>query len=114
MFIVNGRVGKDKDIGSLSFISNYRGSSLVDYLIGTPKTFMLIEDFSFESKLPESDHLPMTFSLNCSFFSENNRVMHTSKWFDQTKYQWKLENLSDLPTTLSDEKSRPFYDDVNT
>ena len=110
MFILNGRSGRDKDIGSLSFISNYRGTSLVDYLIGTPKTFMLVEDFGFESKLPESDHLPMTFSLNCTFFSESNRITNKSKWYNQTRYQWKPENLSRLNLVLSDEKSKPFYE----
>ena len=62
LFVVNGRSGRDKDIGSLSFISESRGSSLIDYLIASPKTFMMIEDFGFENKLPESDHKPMTFS----------------------------------------------------
>ena len=111
MFIINGRVGRDRGIGSVSFISNYRGTSLVDYLIGTPKTFMLVEDFGFESKLPESDHKPMTFSLNCTFFSESSELTHTSKWFNQMSYQWKPDKLNQISSLLSDEKSKPFYDE---
>ena len=110
MFIVNGRIGRDRGVGSISFISNYRGTSLVDYLIATPKTFMLVKDFGFESKLPDSDHLPMTFSLNCAFFSESNKVLHKSKWCNQIKYQWKPENLGDINLLLSDETSKSFYD----
>ena len=111
LFIINGRIGRDKGIGSVSFISNYRGTSLVDYLIGTPKTFMLVEDFGFESKLPESDHKPMTFSLNCTFFSESNTLTHTSKWSNQMAYQWKPDKLKHIGVLLSDEKSKPYYDD---
>ena len=111
MFIINGRIGRDKGIGSVSFISHYRGASLVDYLIGTPKTFMLVEDFGFESKLPESDHKPMTFSLNCTFFSESNELAYTSKWSNQMAYRWKPEHLSKIGPLLSDEKSKPYYND---
>ena len=47
MYLVNGRKGLDKDVGSISYISDYKGQSLVDYLIACPKTFMLIENFQF-------------------------------------------------------------------
>ena len=104
MFIVNGRSGRDKDVGSLSFISESRGTSLVDYLIASPKTFMMIEDFGFENKLPESDHKPMTFSINCSFFEESNRLSHTSNWHSYKAYQWKPEQLSQLNMSLSKHK----------
>ena len=110
MFVANGRIGRDKGVGSFTFISNYRGASVVDYLVGTPKTLMLIEDFGIESKLPESDHMPMMFTLNCTFFSENNDIVYKSKWYSQMRYHWKPDRLNEIGALLSDEKSKQFYD----
>ena len=111
MFVLNGRSGRDKGVGSVSFISNYRGTSLVDYLIGTPKTFMLVENFGFETKLPESDHIPMTFTLNCSFFqNNNNKTIKKGNWSNHKSYKWNRENLPQLNTLLTDDKSKSFHD----
>ena len=110
MFVVNGRSGRDKDVGSLSFISESRGTSLIDYLVASPKTFMLIEDFGFESKRPESDHKPMTFSINCSFFEESNNLSHTSNWYSYKAYKWKTEELSRLNLALSTYKNENNYE----
>ena len=111
MFIANGRLGRDKGVGSLTFISNNRGTSIVDYLVGTPKTIMLIENFGIETKLPESDHMPITFTLNCTFFSESNELAHKSNWFNQFSYHWKSDRLNEISAFLCDDKSKPFYNE---
>ena len=39
------------------------GSSLIDYIAGTPDLFHWIDTFEMGNKFPESDHLPIIFSL---------------------------------------------------
>ena len=60
--MINGCVGADKGIGAFTLI-NTTGKSVVDYVIYPPQVLPLISKFSIQSELPESDHLPMEFSL---------------------------------------------------
>ena len=65
LVIVNGRLGNDKGIGRATRVMGNH-SSVVDYVIATPKLFEQIRHFEIHDKLPESDHLPMTFSIKCN------------------------------------------------
>ena len=71
LFIANGRVGADKGIGANTHIDT-TGKSVVDYVITIPQVLSLISKFSIQSKLPESDHLPMEFSLRYPTTSDIN------------------------------------------
>ena len=62
MFIVNGRIGKDSGVGSFTR-SDTTGSSVVDYLLCSTLNFNIILDFEVDTKLPESDHLPLVYSI---------------------------------------------------
>ena len=110
MFIVNGRTGQDRNVGSISYISDYKGQSLVDYVLACPKTFMLIENFRFCSKLPESDHIPMAFTLTCGLYQNTlKRSDDRTNWYSNIQYMWKDTDLNKLNMTLTDETSISFY-----
>ena len=61
MFIVNGRIGHDKNIGKFTC----RGASVVDYCMASPTFLQLIEDFevSEHSKLYSDVYTPFTFGI---------------------------------------------------
>ena len=44
MLILNGRAGKDKGVGKLTFC-NHRGSSINDYAICTKNVLKIVDDF---------------------------------------------------------------------
>ena len=102
MFILNGRFGND-DLGYHTRIET-NGCSLVDYVLATPNSHTLIKKFYVDSKLPESDHLPLQLVLKTgtvlNIMQENQTV-----WTPLYKYTWKRENLSKLQSTINDTKS---------
>ena len=61
-FIVNWRKVLDKCIGEYTRIDT-TGKSVVDYLLATPVTYQFIKDFHVHPKLPESDHMPVFFTI---------------------------------------------------
>ena len=60
--IFNGRFGNDKGIGKYTFIGS-RGSSLVDYVMGTQNLFQFIENFDVSEPNILSDHCIVSFSF---------------------------------------------------
>ena len=62
LIILNGRVGRDKGIGKFTRIDT-TGNSVVDYLICRPESARLVSYFNVHQRFPESDHLPVVFSL---------------------------------------------------
>lgn len=55
-YIVNGRIGYDKNRGDFTFI-NDNGCSVIDYFIVSKEMFDLIDNFTVACR-PEKDHLP--------------------------------------------------------
>ena len=68
--IMNGRVGQDREIGRYTFVGN-RGSSLVDYVLGSQEMFNLIKSFEVQEPNILSDHCIVNFSFE--FGSCQNR-----------------------------------------
>ena len=97
LLIVNGRCGDDRGIGGYTRIDTTR-SSIVDYVMANPRLFKSFESFTIHGKLPESDHLPISFSIQCL---PQTKERHTSagiipnEWQPQTKF---LSCESDLTT----------------
>ena len=63
-FIVNGRIGQDKGVGDYTRVDT-TGSSVVNYLLATPPSCTLVRNFCIHTKFPESDHLPISFNIEC-------------------------------------------------
>ena len=64
LLILNGCVGSDKGMGEYTRMDT-TGNSVVDYVINSFKAFPLFGRFAVQTKLPESDHRPVVFCINC-------------------------------------------------
>ena len=105
---MNGRSGHDKDGNFTSIQPN--GNSITDYALCSPGIFGSIEGFKVHNKVPESDHVPITFSIKCNMIAQNITDARTVKWDSAYKYLWDPEGLSKLKGTLSDRQSNSFYE----
>ena len=110
LFIMNGRVGDDRGVGGFTRIDT-TGKSVVDYLLTTPTTFTMIRDFCIHNKVPESDHLPISFSMAYKGESENkSRSEECTTWHSHYKYMWDKSSLENLVPTLKDDISSKYYE----
>ena len=75
--ILNGRNGKDSGTGKFT-CNNYRGSSVVDYVLAEPQLFSVIKSFDIMGPYLYSDHCLLPFDIN--ILQENNRssTIHNS------------------------------------
>ena len=85
MLIVNGRIGNDKGIGASTRVDT-TGSSVVDYVIVTPRLFKEIIGFTIGPKFPESDHLPLAMTLKGKSTNLVHRKQILKDWKPQTKF----------------------------
>ena len=71
---MNGRVGKDKKIGTCTFVGS-RGSSVIDYVLASEDLFNFVKDFEVQDPNILSDHCLIKFSFEFnrqpSLFSEH-------------------------------------------
>ena len=109
MFILNGRFGED-DHGFHTRIDT-TGLSLVDYVLCTPNSHALIQNFYVDDKLPESDHLPLRLVLKVGK-ALDSRVLKEPKtgWSPMYKYSWEKDDLPTLKTKIVDEESLMYKD----
>ena len=110
LFITNGRVGDDWGIGGFTRIDT-TGKSVVDYLLTTPTTFSMIRDFCIHNKVPESDHLPISFSMSYKGEAEKKtRSEEYTTWHSHSKYTWDKSSLENLVPTLKDDISSKYHE----
>ena len=109
ILIFNGRIGKDKGIGDFTR-DDTTGSSVVDYVLGTPKLFSVVCNFDILGKVPESDHRAIAFSLKCK-----SKVAPLSKprentldWGSYYNYNWTHNDLNNLSEIMIDPISDSF------
>ena len=104
LVIVNGRLGNDKGIGRATRVMGNH-SSVVDYVIANPKLFEQIRHFEIHDKLPESDHLPMTFSIKCNGAHSVKDHPGVPNWTLQKRYDWSTPDLDKFKAILNDDIS---------
>ena len=65
LIIMNGRIGKDKKIGSYTRMcnSNTNSGSVIDYALSNCRLYNDVNTFNIGPKLPESDHLPISSTV---------------------------------------------------
>ena len=91
LLILNGRCGADRGIGGYTRIDT-TGPSTVDYVVTTPRLFKVFESLKIHGKVPESDHLLISFSIVSKLSQTNER--HTragiipNEWHPQKKFLW--------------------------
>ena len=108
LLIVNGRLGDDKGIGGFTRIDT-TGSSVVDYVITNPRLFPLITSFAINSKMSESDHLAISFSLGCVpqiTMSRENNDINLKYWQPQKKFHWRESDLTPIRNALTDDEGQ--------
>ena len=100
LIILNGRVHEDKGIGKFTR-TDTTGNSVVEYLISQPESTDLLTYFDVHTKFPESDHLPLVFSLRHRAKSRSEGPVHQSNdWDSVYRYVWSLEDLPNIKETL--------------
>ena len=113
LVIVNGRRGYDKHIGNFTYVDT-AGKSLVDYVVASPNVFRNIENFKLSNKFPESDHLPINFTIATgqqpnTNSEDSNDILHLSCWHDIYKYTWCESDLANLKTLLESDHECEFH-----
>ena len=107
---MNGRLGIDKGVGGYTRMGTDE-SSVIDYVIGSPELFDAMHDFQIGVKIPESNHLPMIFSLMCSI-NEANERWNRVNWDKQWKYKWSEYELPNVKLALCDELSFHYHSKI--
>ena len=77
VYIVNGRVGQDKNVGNYTYIGP-NGCSLIDYILTSREVFESILDFCVDSRT-ESPHLPVWVQLPLKIKRHIERISHLMK-----------------------------------
>ncbi len=109
--MMNGRCGKDKQVGDFTFMG-VSGASVIDYLLASSTLFEHVIDFSIDSRC-ESTHIPLTMKLRTTLMTRgdcNNNTKHkTEKSFifvwDNKKLQIFRDNLHSDPVQALLDKS---------
>ena len=106
MFMLNGRWDRDRTIGKYTR-SDVTGSGVIDYVICTTEMHKLMGNFEIGCKFPESDHMPIAFSINTGtpvmMINES-----TLKWAPIERFDWNCNNLPSLGYFLNDCTSFTF------
>ena len=98
LLIANGRVGNDRGVGKYT-----TGSSVVDYVICSPSLMLDFSTFEVLNKLPESDHIPISFALKCHLPARRSIKIDSDEWGIQYKYKWLKDDLPKICDCLTDE-----------
>ena len=83
--IFNGRLGWDNDCDKFTRIQG-ASAGIVDYIFGCTTLFDKIIEFGVKDKFPESDHVPVSFSLSSNNMSEPETCENKSRWTRLTQY----------------------------
>jgi exonuclease III len=108
--IFNGRVGSDKGMGRYTFVG-HRGSSLVDYVIGTQNLLKSVKRFDVSEPNILSDHCLINFVLE--FDNPINVDISDSHDHVSYKYLWSGNLKSVYTDELLSERSRQKFNCLN-
>ena len=108
MFIVNGRVGNDKNIGRFTC----RNASVVDYCITSPELLKLFFDFDIleSSKLFSDVHAPLhiLLSVNLNNNDSNSNTVRKTNHSKAKIKSWENEKVTDFQENIDEEKLHTF------
>ena len=90
MVILNGRIGLDKGIGHFTRVDT-TGCSVVDYLLSSISMIDEVKHFAVHPKLPESDHLALTYSIKLNRAKPDALTQNPTHWSPIFKYVWDAE-----------------------
>ena len=104
---MNGGLDIDKGVGGCTRMGTGE-SSVIDYVIGSPELFDVMYDFHIGDKIPESDRLPIMFSLKCCINEAIERGSRVN-WEKQWKYKWSHNELPNFKLALCNELSYQYH-----
>jgi hypothetical protein len=87
--ILNGRKGRDTNIGKCTFL-NSQGESLIDYVICSEDVFDHVSDFYVHDPNVFSDHKIVSFKLHCMLVQSQN-MTDTSQKVCTKKLVWDTD-----------------------
>lgn len=105
MLIINGRISEDKGVGNFTRYDHSDAPSVVDFVVSNAKCFKEFEYFKVHPKLPESDHLPIMFSLKCNrITSKNDECVDNELYMYEPlqKIGWRKSDLDGIEKALLD------------
>ena len=108
LLIINGRISDDKGKGEFTRYDHQDAPSVVDYMIASAKTFKQIDFFKVHPKLPESDHLPLIFTVKCKRYSGKDKEYISNElnsYEPLQKIKWQASDLDEIKMALQDEIS---------
>ena len=84
LFILNGRMGSDKDKGNFTF----RHTSVIDYMLASVESLKLLNDFDIIETDPifSDGHSLLQLSISCT--DQLNSKQNTTKRNNKTKIKW--------------------------
>ena len=98
--ILNGRVGKDKNVGVFTCI-NYNGSSVVDYMLCSASDFYLANDFVVHPSSVYSDHS----LIQCTINIQKPANIPKREAVRVKKYKWDPNSKDEFIERLQDEST---------
>ena len=107
MVILNGRIGLDKGIGHFTRVDT-TGCSVVDYLLSSICMIDEVKHFAVQPKLPESDHLALTYCFKLNRKRSGALTQTRTHWSPIYKYKWNDETLPKIRNALLDGISEPY------
>ena len=106
LLYLNGRLGSDRGIGAFTRIDT-TGTSVVDYIIGSPQLFAVTSNFYIHGKFTESDHVPLSISVNSKRCQNKycDKTAYADTWTKHCKYKRSLSDIEEFKRALIDDKS---------
>ena len=102
--IMNGRVGNDSGIGRYTFVG-HRGSSVVDYVLGSQEMFDFVKSFEVQEPNILSDHCLVNFSFEFGSVQTQETQPDEFEYISE-KYKWKNELKQEYTNCLNEENTK--------
>ena len=104
MILLNGRFGKDKDIGKITYCENKKNKivkSTVDYVLCTRNVLYDFCDFEITDLNPFSDHAVVHFVIKCKILNNIEVLNHSSNPTFSKKIKWNEKNCDKFINNLN-------------
>ena len=110
--MLNGRSPNDQ-YREYTFCST-TGQSLVDYVLVSTSLFEQMDNFCIGDR-DESDHFPISCSLQCSCLEQNSFEKTSVEGCIGTlhRFQWDMLRSNDFRTLLTDQESSVYFENFN-
>ncbi|MCG8034648.1 MAG: endonuclease/exonuclease/phosphatase family protein, partial [Candidatus Thiodiazotropha taylori] len=110
--IMNGRVGNDNGIGRYTFVG-HRGSSLVDYVLGSQEMFNFVTSFEVQEPNILSDHCLVSFSFEFGSPEIHEDFEENFEYISE-KYKWNNDLKDEYINRLNLESSKVRLHQLDT